>query len=333
VKAAREVFRTLLKTQPESECRMYVLNSNYFTWPIIVSKFCTPHRSHLTNAPRAVFSWYNLLEPAVHHITKKTMMSYQLLLYCALILLSLFATHRAQEVGDSVCVEGYVMDNYCIERGTLFDNPTVNTLENPGVHSVHCLVDVPQCIASPYEILTDPPAGESLYVRGYQLNEETKQQVLQLAYSIGSCSTSCTGDLLTGLRVGMVATIVEAGTDTTPPVISATSEITYSAPEDMYCPQPVAGNQQDNGAGTTTTPPGTTTTPPESTAPDSTSPDSTSSSANSGASSTSDSGESAPSTGETATSPAASSASRNRGGVVVGALAAAAWMSFAMAFT
>jgi hypothetical protein len=36
--------------------------------------------------------------------------------------------------------EGYVMDYYCIERGTLLDNPGVNTLEGPEQHSVHWYV-------------------------------------------------------------------------------------------------------------------------------------------------------------------------------------------------
>ena len=29
------------------------------------------------------------------------------------------------------------MDFYCINRGTLLDNPKVNTLEGPDQHSVH----------------------------------------------------------------------------------------------------------------------------------------------------------------------------------------------------
>jgi hypothetical protein len=33
--------------------------------------------------------------------------------------------------------EGYIMDNFCIERGTLLDNPDVITLEGPDQHSVH----------------------------------------------------------------------------------------------------------------------------------------------------------------------------------------------------
>ena len=38
-----------------------------------------------------------------------------------------------------VCVVGYVMDTFCIERGTLLDNPALKTLERPDAHSVHCL--------------------------------------------------------------------------------------------------------------------------------------------------------------------------------------------------
>ena len=44
-----------------------------------------------------------------------------------------------------VCFEGYVMDRYCINRGTLLDNAQVKTLLNPEKHSLHCLVDVGVC--------------------------------------------------------------------------------------------------------------------------------------------------------------------------------------------
>ncbi len=47
------------------------------------------------------------------------------------------------------------MDVYCIERGTLLDNPSVKTLslDGPIKHSVHCLVDVGRCNSSPFEVL------------------------------------------------------------------------------------------------------------------------------------------------------------------------------------
>jgi hypothetical protein len=38
--------------------------------------------------------------------------------------------------------EGYVMDYKCIELGTLVDNPTLVSLQNPDVHSVHWYVVV-----------------------------------------------------------------------------------------------------------------------------------------------------------------------------------------------
>jgi hypothetical protein len=39
--------------------------------------------------------------------------------------------------GGQHSVEGYIMDEFCISLGTLLDNPSVRTLENPGVHSLH----------------------------------------------------------------------------------------------------------------------------------------------------------------------------------------------------
>ena len=49
---------------------------------------------------------------------------------------------------ETVCYTGYVMDMYCIYRGRLLDAPSLETLQNPGRHSVHCLVDVAQCEAT-----------------------------------------------------------------------------------------------------------------------------------------------------------------------------------------
>mmetsp|Transcript_3720 Transcript_3720/g.8024 ORF Transcript_3720/g.8024 Transcript_3720/m.8024 type:complete len:138 (+) Transcript_3720:222-635(+) len=41
---------------------------------------------------------------------------------------------------QKICFNGYVMDYYCIGRGTLLDAPSRNTLEYPDRHSIHCLV-------------------------------------------------------------------------------------------------------------------------------------------------------------------------------------------------
>ena len=34
-------------------------------------------------------------------------------------------------------VNGFIMDQYCIDLGVLLDNPSIVTLENPGAHSLH----------------------------------------------------------------------------------------------------------------------------------------------------------------------------------------------------
>ena len=48
-------------------------------------------------------------------------------------------------------------DFFCINRGELLDPnglPTLGAIGPPS-HTVHCLVDVPQCIASDFEILLE----------------------------------------------------------------------------------------------------------------------------------------------------------------------------------
>jgi hypothetical protein len=50
------------------------------------------------------------------------------------------ATHLQPSIVGSV--EGFVMDTFCIERGTLLDKPNVVTLEGPGEHSFHWYVSV-----------------------------------------------------------------------------------------------------------------------------------------------------------------------------------------------
>ena len=37
--------------------------------------------------------------------------------------------------GEDVCFTGFIMDRYCIGRGTLLDNPKLNTLDNPARQS------------------------------------------------------------------------------------------------------------------------------------------------------------------------------------------------------
>lgn len=130
---------------------------------------------------------------------------------------------RAIEVGDEVCIEGFVMDFFCIDRGTLLDNPTIETLVNPGRHSVHCLVDVRSCVRSPFEILIDPFGNRTEWGRGYRLTEDSKQELIDLARSVGSSCSTCDGGGFQreGFRAVMVATILDFNANNTelPPLI------------------------------------------------------------------------------------------------------------------
>jgi hypothetical protein len=140
-------------------------------------------------------------------------------------------------------------DYECIRLGTLIDNPTVATLsaQGPLVHSVHCLIDVPQCIASPYEILlpalnTTTSDSDSMmsgndtaadaFVRGWRLDDDTKARAVNVVKTFGLCqvcnSTVASGatGIERGLHVGMTGEIVNLGDPSvgTPPTIRAVDE-------------------------------------------------------------------------------------------------------------
>ena len=81
-------------------------------------------------------------------------------------------TASSLEVGDTICVQGYIMDYWCIDNVVMLDNPKLKTLESPGEHTAHCLLDVGVCLDSPFEVLTDPVASGGLYTRGYRLTDD-----------------------------------------------------------------------------------------------------------------------------------------------------------------
>lgn len=94
---------------------------------------------------------------------------------------------------------GYVLDSYCIERGTLLDGYKTESLLEPFRHSIHCLVDVDRCVHSGYEILQDPldtnGDTDDRYCRAFQLDSRGNQLMLELARSNGEQGycTTCTG--------------------------------------------------------------------------------------------------------------------------------------------
>lgn len=139
------------------------------------------------------------------------------------------ANHN-ESVGDTVCAEGYAMDYYCIERGTLFDNPSIVSLEGPDQHSVMCLIDVPECAAGAYEVLLPPEGGSGNYSRGYQLDNSTKAELFALARSVGVCS-SCTGSgtIERGLAIVVQGKVVTAAAGDDPPTITGSVSLSNAS--------------------------------------------------------------------------------------------------------
>eukprot|EP00956_Cyclotella_meneghiniana_P033925 scaffold100456_cov56-Cyclotella_meneghiniana.AAC.3 len=115
----------------------------------------------------------------------------------ALILSQLGSLNQANanlQIGDIVCITGYVMDHFCIERGTLLDNGSVETLKNPEEHSYHCLLDVGICAESGYQVLGDKDPVTGMHSLGYRLDDtDAVLEVGRAAGRKGICTT-CTGD-------------------------------------------------------------------------------------------------------------------------------------------
>jgi len=94
-------------------------------------------------------------------------------------------------VGDEICAEGFVLDTFCIERNTLLDNPSVFSLEQPELHSLHCLVDVASCFTSPFEMLVKEP-GSDIFSRGWRFDDAGRQAMVTLGRQVGSQDLGCT---------------------------------------------------------------------------------------------------------------------------------------------
>ena len=92
-----------------------------------------------------------------------------------------FAKAACTSTGKTVTASGFVMDNFCIVRGNLFDNPSVKTLVNPEKHSIHCLVDVAECTTSLFALLSPPTSNNSLYSISYQLGAAGTQLAITAA--------------------------------------------------------------------------------------------------------------------------------------------------------
>ena len=130
-------------------------------------------------------------------------------------------TWGSLRIGDVMCVEGYIMDLFCIELGMLLDNVGIITLEGPEEHSVHCLVDVGWCVNSEFEVLVEPVFASSTYRRGWRMSEETKPLVVTIARSVGKECSTCTGegDLQKGFRAALKVEFLKEASNGIPPMV------------------------------------------------------------------------------------------------------------------
>jgi hypothetical protein len=129
-------------------------------------------------------------------------------------------------VGNEICVAGYIMDTYCIERGTLLDNPSIKTLsaDGPLKHSVHCLVDVARCNSSPFEVLIQVENDTNSWERAWRVNDNSA--ILEHARSVGKCSTctnTATDAIESGYRITIKGEVKDLGAGDVPPTISISS--------------------------------------------------------------------------------------------------------------
>uniref|UniRef100_A0A0G4HUF8 Cytochrome b561 domain-containing protein n=1 Tax=Chromera velia CCMP2878 TaxID=1169474 RepID=A0A0G4HUF8_9ALVE len=128
-----------------------------------------------------------------------------------LLLLTIPVLLFTVSVGEDVCVEGFVMDTFCADRGRLLDSPGTDALTMPEQHSLHCLVDVQICYASGFEVLESPRSGSNVYCRVFKLDRTGNEKILKLARETGSTNLGCTtcgdtGTMERGFRAALVGT-------------------------------------------------------------------------------------------------------------------------------
>ena len=130
---------------------------------------------------------------------------------------------------NETCYTGYIMDKFCIDKGFMIDNG-LPTLKQPENHSVHCLVEIPFCVDSGYEVLVDVNASE--YQRAVELDSTGNTMVRALATQVGGCGTCANPN--GGQMYGFAATVVgvlDTNYTGTPPRLLVTNVY----PSDISC--------------------------------------------------------------------------------------------------
>lgn len=90
-----------------------------------------------------------------------------------------------------VCHTGFIVDTFCLNRGAFLDTG-LPPLVSPNLHTFHCLVDVPFCFESGYEVLEAPTAPGLNYTRKFKLDAAGNAAALSLARATGRFSGSAT---------------------------------------------------------------------------------------------------------------------------------------------
>ena len=133
----------------------------------------------------------------------------------------------------------------CIKLGTLLDNPSVVTLEEPEQHSYHCLLDVPQCYESGYVVLTDKNEETGMHCLGYRLDDSEAIIAAGRAKGLmGFCST-CTGaqgNPEYGFRATIKGAVKELGDGTAGVSGTPLLEVTEVLDDGEMCETPTIGN-------------------------------------------------------------------------------------------
>jgi len=130
----------------------------------------------------------------------------------------------AIRVGDDICITGYIIDSYCIELGHFLDNDDVVTLREPEQHSFHCLLDVPVCYNSGFNVLGEKDVQTGLHCLGFRLDETDKVLAAGRAagsnvksddshYTCNSCSGGSSAPVA-GYRATVKGTVKELGDGT-----------------------------------------------------------------------------------------------------------------------
>jgi hypothetical protein len=148
----------------------------------------------------------------------------------------------AIEDGEDICVQGFVIDNFCIAQRFFIDLPNVDPLVNPEQHTFHCMVDPAQCHNSGWRVLGAPSAEEgAIYTVDYAFDQAGNDEVLALMKTTGYAATDacvgCSGTdatILDGFNLGILATVMDAAA--VPPVLSV-RQLTYTGgtAESLYC--------------------------------------------------------------------------------------------------